>query len=212
MAVRDIHRNLAERGFQTDAAKRVGWPPDLDAGRLGLVRDDLAMGELHEALDESLCAIGGHIDAVFGHGLKRGIGWFGRVPVQLHVNAARPLDHRVAADRIGEGRDDDVGPGRARRADRDVQIGNEVAGPLGPEWIGNGRLEAEQRDRADRRLEQLRGGAAGGWRHVGDDLLGALAAEGRKEACDKPVHILGRDIDVGGVVLRSDSDSGKRRL
>ncbi len=94
--------------------------------------------------------------------------------------------------------------GGARRLEGDIHVGDEIAGALGAERIWHGRLEAEQRHRADGRLQKLRGRAARCRRHGGDDLFGALAAEGGKEAGNETIDIVRSDIDVGGIVLRSN--------
>ena len=107
------------------------------------------------------------------------------MPIELHVHPARPLDDGVPTDGIGKGRHHDVRPRRLGECDRFVEVGDEIAGPLGAEGIGNRRLEAEQRDRPDRGLKQLRGRAARRWGHGGDDLLGALTSEGREKAFDE---------------------------
>ena len=50
----------------------------------------------------------GHVDPVFGNGLKlRVVGRY-RVPVELHVDAAGPVDDDVSTDGVIEWRNDDV--------------------------------------------------------------------------------------------------------
>src|SRR5439155_21238731 len=94
-----------------EANTRVGAvrPADLDAGRLRIVAGDGAAGELDEAPDERIGAVGRQVDPVFGNGLQLSVAGRGRVPVELHVDAAWPLDDSVAADRVVERGDDDVG-------------------------------------------------------------------------------------------------------
>ncbi len=205
-AVGHADRHLAERGFDADAAIAGIRLADLAARGADLIRHHLAMGEAREAAHECLGPVGRHIDAVLRHGLIGGIRRLGGVPVELHVDAAGPLDHGVAADRIGKCADDDIGARRARGLQRHVEIGDQITGALGAERIRDRCLEAEQRHSADGGLQQLRGGAARRRRHGGDHLRGALAAEGGEEARDETVDVLRRDIDVGGVVLRGDRD------
>ncbi len=75
------------------------------------------------------------VDTVLGNGRERGVGRLRRVPIQLHVDAARPLDHRIPPDRIGKRRDQNVRAGRLGQLDRGVHVGHEIAGALGAEGI-----------------------------------------------------------------------------
>jgi len=124
------------------------------------------------------------------------------VPVDLRVHAARPLDDRVPADWVGEWLDQNVRTRGARGFDREVHVGDEVAGPLGAEGKGNRRLEAEERHGPDGGLQKLRGRATRRRRYRNHDLLGALTAKGREEARDETIDVGGCDVHVGRVVLR----------
>jgi hypothetical protein len=60
---------LAERRCDADAPIGVGRPPDLDAGRVCIAGDHLALGEGGEASNERGNSVSRHVDAVFRNGL-----------------------------------------------------------------------------------------------------------------------------------------------
>ena len=127
------------------------------------------------------------------------------MPIELHVDPARPLDDSIPPDRIGKSRDYNVRAARFGELHRFVNVSHKIAGPLSAEGRRNRRLEPEQRNRPDGRLEQLRGRAARGWRHSNDDLFGALTSERREKTYGESVNVLWRHINVGRVVLRAHS-------
>src|SRR5882757_3498762 len=202
MTVGHEGRQLAENGLDANAPVSVAGPADLDARRLRLIGDDLAVREPNIALHEGGASQRRDIDAVFGHGLKRRIRRRCRVPVDLRVHAARPLNDRVTADWVGEWLDKNIRTCGACGFDRNVHVGDEEAGPLGAEGKGNRSLEAEERDGTNGGLQELRGRAARHRRYRGDHLLGALATKGREEARDETVDVCGCDVHMGRVVLR----------
>src|ERR1700730_7937555 len=102
MTVGHESRQLAEGGLDTDAPVSVAGPADLDARRLRLIGDDLAVREPKIALHEGGASQRRDIDAVFGHGLKRRIRRRRCVPVDLRVHPARPLNDRVPAGWVPE--------------------------------------------------------------------------------------------------------------
>ena len=193
----------AERRGEANTPVGAVCPADLDAGRLRIVAGDGAAGELDEAPDERIGAVGRQVDAVFGNGLQLGVPRRGRVPVELHVDAARPLDDGVAADRVVERGNGDVGATRARCADGGIHIRHEVARSLESERIWNRCLEAEHRQRADRCEDELVHRAARRRRHREDTLLGRGSTERRQKARDESIEVFRGDVDVGRVVLRS---------
>ena len=127
------------------------------------------------------------------------------MPVELHVHAARPLDHRVSPDRVRERRDLHIGAGLPRRRHRLVHVTDQVAAALGAERVGDPGGEPEQRHATDRRVDQLGRGGRGRRRHREHDLLRALAAERCDEALDEAVNVGGSHVDVGRVILRPHS-------
>src|SRR5882757_10409504 len=128
MTVGHEGRQLAEGGLDSDATVSVSSPADLNARRLRLIGDELAVREPKIALHEGGASQRRDIDAIFGHGLKRGIRRRRRVPVDLRVYAARPLDDRVTADWVGEWLDKNIRTCGARGFDRNVHVGDEEAG------------------------------------------------------------------------------------
>jgi hypothetical protein len=122
-----------------------------------------------------------------------------------------PADDRVAPDRIGERRDDDVGAVRARRLHRHVDVADQIAGALVAERIRDRRLEAEHRDRADRRQHELRHRLARRRRDLEHALLRFLAAESRDEAVGEAVEVFRRHAHMGRVVLRAYGDGRQAR-
>jgi hypothetical protein len=120
-----------------------------------------------------------------------------------NVSAGRPI---VSADRIGEGLDDDVGARGPRRPDGRVQVSHQVSRSLRAERIGDGRLEAEERDHSDRRPEKLRRRAAGRRRCSHHRPLRALASEGREEALHEPIDVRRRHIDMRRAVVCGHAD------
>ena len=52
--------------------------------------------------------VGGHIDTVFRNGLERLVGRRGRMPVELHIHAAGPLDDDIPPDRIVKWTDEHI--------------------------------------------------------------------------------------------------------
>ena len=62
------------------------------------------MGEADKASNEIRRSLGRDIDPVLRDGLQRRVGRRLGVPVELHIDAARPLDHGIAADGVGKRR------------------------------------------------------------------------------------------------------------
>src|ERR1700678_1227577 len=109
MSIRHENGELAETGVDANLAIGVAGSTDFDARGSPVVGQYFSLGEAQKTLDEFIRSAGGEIDAVFRDGLKRRVGGWRRVPVQLHVDATGPLDHGVAADRIREGSDNHIG-------------------------------------------------------------------------------------------------------
>src|SRR2546428_13002608 len=88
----------AERRGEANTPVGAVWPADLDAGRLRIVAGDGAAGELDEAPDERIGAVGRQGDAVFGNNLQLDVARRGRGPEKLHGDARWPLDDPLAAE------------------------------------------------------------------------------------------------------------------
>src|SRR5271155_2389046 len=121
MAIRYENRQLAEVGLDTDSPIGITRPSDLNTGSVRIIRDDIPMTKGKKAVYEGRHAIGGHIDTIFRNGLKSFIGRRGRVPIELRVHAARPLDNGISSDWVIEGSHKNVSPRRARSLDRRIE-------------------------------------------------------------------------------------------
>ncbi|MEJ0045641.1 MAG: hypothetical protein WDN04_05525 [Rhodospirillales bacterium] len=132
------------------------------------------------------------------------------MPVQLHVDTAGPLNHRIAADRIGKRRNHHAGAGGLRRADRGVHVGDQIAVALRAERIGHGRRETEQRNRAGRRLQQLDVVLLGVGVTVATTCLVLCPPKVASKLAAKPVYVLRRNVDMCGAVLWRDRNSRQR--
>src|SRR5262249_18820420 len=111
------------------------------------------------------------------------------MPVQLRIHATRPLNDCVSSNWIVEGSDQDVCAGGLGGADRVIQVTDQIARTLGPEWIRNRRLESEHRQASCGRQNQLRHGAAWSWRYSEDSLLCRCASECGNKAPDKTIKV-----------------------
>src|SRR5882757_9137562 len=145
MTIGDVEQELAEARLDTDAPISFVRTPDLNTRSISVVRYDLALREPDEVVDEGICAIRRNIEAILRYSLQRRIARLGRMPIELHVHATCPLDHGVAANRIGEWSHQHVCAVRLGRFDCGVHIGHQVARALGPKGIRNRGLEAEYR-------------------------------------------------------------------
>ena len=81
---------------------------------------------------------------------------------------------------------------------------SEVAGTLSAEGKWNWRLESEDREIADGRVDQLRDRGARSWRHGEDALLRGCASKGCSPTRGEAVEVLRCKVDVFGVVLGAD--------
>ena len=124
------------------------------------------------------------------------------MPIELHVDAAGPLDHRVAADGIVERLDLHIGAGGPGLVDGGVHIPDQKTIALGAERVRDRRFEIEHREAAGRRQYQLGVGFARRGRDVDQHAFGAGTAEGFQDAVDKGIHLAAFDVDMGGVILR----------
>src|SRR5271170_195494 len=159
MAVRYENRQLAEVGLDTDSPIGVTRPSDLRSGSVRIISDDIPMTKGKKAVYEGSHAIGGHIDTVFRNGLKSFVGRRGRVPIELRVHAARPLDNGISSDWVIEWSYKNVGACRASSLYRRIEIGHEVTRSLCAKRIRNRRLEPENRKRSYWSQHQLGHGA-----------------------------------------------------
>ena len=149
MAVGDERRQLAEVRGDAHAPKSLAGATDLNSGRRSVVRNDPALREAKEAVHELVRPFARNVEAIFRIRRQRRGGWRDVVPVELHGRAAGPLNDRVAPDRVGERRNQHVGPGGHGRRDRRVEVLHEIADALQAEGIGNWRREGERREQAD---------------------------------------------------------------
>src|SRR6201993_1733322 len=178
---------------------------------MSIVRDNPAVTERNIARYECGCTIRGHIDTVFRNSLKSFIGRSSRVPIELRVHAARPLDNGISSDWVIEWSHKNVGACRASGLYRRIKIGYEVTRSLHAKRIRNRRLEPENRQRSYGSQHQLGHGAARSWRHGEDALFGCGSAERCYKAGDEAVEVLGRDVDVSRIVLRLHGHVGRNR-
>src|SRR5258708_14321476 len=94
MTVSDVHGQEAELRLDSNPPVRVRRPPNLDAGRVGMVGDHLTMGESAEATQERGDPVGRNVDAILGNSPEPRIRRRSCMPVQLHIYTASPLnDH-----------------------------------------------------------------------------------------------------------------------
>src|ERR1700758_5669584 len=157
---------------------------------MSIIRDNPAVTERNIARYECGCTIRGHIDTVFRNSLKSFIGRSSRVPIELRVHAARPLDNGISSDWVIEWSHKNVGACRTSGLDCRIEIGHEVTRSLRAEWIGNRRLETKHRHGSHRCQDQLRHRAARSWRHGKDALLRGRAPKSRKKTGHEAIEIL----------------------
>ncbi len=111
---------------------------DLDAGRLTIILDYLALRKRKIGSDEGVRLFRRDINTVLRDCGERGVMRRLRMPIDLHVDAARPLDHRIAAYRIFKRRGKEAGAIGAGGFHRGIKIGDEKAIALGTEGPGIG--------------------------------------------------------------------------
>ena len=143
MAIGHQTGHAAEGRFDADASVGIGRSADFNARLVPVVRNDLALRESNEIADEVIGRIRREVDPGLGHGLQRRRIRRRRVPVELHVDAAGPLNDDVAADRVGKCRDRHGGAIGACGPNGRVYVGYEIAGPFRAKGIRNRGLEAE---------------------------------------------------------------------
>src|SRR5271168_1849959 len=108
MSVRNQHGHFAETGLDAHAAIGIVGPANLDARRLPVIRDNFAAREGYKVSNENVGALRGYVDPIFGDSLKLGVMRRGCVPIELHIDTARPRDDGIAANRILEWCHDDI--------------------------------------------------------------------------------------------------------
>ena len=116
MAVGDENGQLPESRFDAHAAIGFVRYPDLGAGGLRVVRNHLPVRESKEAAKQRADRMSRYIYPVLWDRHERRIVGERRMPVKLHVNAARPLYDYIAPDRVGIGIDKNVRSGSAALA------------------------------------------------------------------------------------------------
>src|SRR5713226_4965977 len=135
MTVSDVHGQEAELRLDSNPPVRVRRPPNLDAGRVGIVGDHLTVRKSDEATQEHGGSVGRNVDAILGNSLEPRIRRRCCMPVQLHVYTARPLNDRVLSDRIVERTDQDIGACRTRGSRRAVEVGHEISRAFDAEGV-----------------------------------------------------------------------------
>src|SRR5580658_2546508 len=208
MAIGDEHSQLAEYRFDADAVIGFIRCPDLGAGSLRVVRNHLAVRESEEAAKERGHRISRYIYAVLGDRHERRVIGSRRMPVKLHINAARPLYDYIEPDRVRKWIDENGRSSSARCFERRIHVCDEIPCALRAEGGGYGCQESKKRYCSNRRLQQLRCSFAGRRSHRGNDLLRALPSEGSKKARNERIKVGGGDVDVGSVVLSPHGDGG----
>lgn len=206
MPVRHEHQHIAEEGSDLDTAEGYSGAADFCGVGVLVIRDYFALGKADKTGYKVIGLIARHVDAVFGNGFERRIGGGREVPIELHLQAAGPLDDCIHSDCIFERLDDDLGSGCSRGLNGLIHIGDEVSGALLAEGERNGGLVGEDGERADRSQQVLHLGAAGHGQDIGHAPLGGLASESRDEAVDEGVDVGGSDVDMSSVVLWADGD------
>src|SRR5260370_35604970 len=98
MTVSDVHSQETEFRLNSNPPVPVRRPPNLDAGRVGIVGDHLTVRESDEATHERGGPIGRNVYAILRNSLQPRIRRRSCMPVQWHVYTARPLDDRVPSD------------------------------------------------------------------------------------------------------------------
>src|SRR5258708_5382674 len=96
----DRHGHLAENGFDANSTIGILRPADLNSGCLGIVGYNLPVREAQETAREGIDALRRDVDPVLWDRFEGRIGRLRRMPIELHVDATRPLNHRIEADRI----------------------------------------------------------------------------------------------------------------
>src|SRR5580658_7147764 len=182
MAVGDEHSQLAESRFDADAAISFVRRPDFGAGRPRFIRNHFAVRESKEAAKQRADRMSGYIYPVLGDRHEWRVVGGCRMPVKLHINAARPLYDYIEPDRVRKWIDENVRSSSARCFDRRIHVCDEIPCALRAEGGGYGCQESKKRYCSNRRLQQLRCSFAGRRSHRGNDLLRALPSEGSKKA------------------------------
>src|SRR5690242_15901301 len=126
MPIGHEHGHFAEFRFDPDLPISIARPSDLNAGRLCIVRYDFSMSEPDKAVDERPLGIWRYVHAVFRDDMQGGIRWCGRMPVELHVDATRPLDDRVSSDWIVEWTDENIRASCPSSTDRGIHVGHKI--------------------------------------------------------------------------------------
>src|ERR1700741_1486144 len=107
----DEHGELAKLRFKPYSAIGVSRSSDFYARSMRIVGGDSAVRECKKATNELVCLVSGDIDAIFRNRLKCSVGWRSGMPIELRIDAARPLDDRVSPNRVVEGSDEDIRTG-----------------------------------------------------------------------------------------------------
>src|SRR5258708_37338518 len=103
----------------------------------------MAGGKGEEVMDEGVRPVRCDVDAILGDSLQCRIIGRGRVPVKLHIHAARPLDNRITAYGVRKWSHEHGSAGRLRCLGGCVEICHKIARTLTAERRGNRGLEPE---------------------------------------------------------------------
>ncbi len=130
MAVGDEHGHLSKFRLHPDSAISIRRPPDFDARRMCIIRYDFSVRERQKAGNESAHRVYRHVDMVFWDHLEARIRCLDRMPLNLCVHSARPLDDRISPDRIVEWTDENIRARRASSANGRHYVGHKITRPL----------------------------------------------------------------------------------
>src|SRR5271170_583646 len=117
MTVRHQYLHISKERRDPDAAVGFSRAPDFAGIGALVVRNHFAMREPHEGIHKIVGLIARYVDPVVRNGFERRICGWREVPIQLHLDTARPLNDGVNPDRILEWLDNYFCSRRSRSLD-----------------------------------------------------------------------------------------------
>src|ERR1700761_5863682 len=132
------------------------------------------------------------------------------MPVELHVNSAWPLNNGIASNRIRKRSDENIGSRGLCGSDSAIKIGDEIASSFCAKRSWDGSLKPKERHCAHWSLQKLRACAARRRRDCDHHLLCAAAPKRTEEGVHESIHVFRCDVDMRGVILRSNGHHGCR--
>src|SRR5580658_9850530 len=91
----DLH--IAKPRCDAYAAVNLSRASDFASIGVPVIRDYLAVGEAYETIDEIAGFVARHIDSIVWNRLKPCVFGRGKVPIQLHLHPAEPLNECIDA-------------------------------------------------------------------------------------------------------------------